>query len=165
MALEEQVRLIVTRDGTTRMADGETLADQMLASMASRRIERLLLISFAGIALALALVGTYGVLNYSVTERTREIGVRMSLGATKAAVMGMVLRRGLRFGTTGVVIGVGGALALARVIESLLYGVSPTDPWTYGVVSILMLAVALSTAALPAWRAARVDPIEALRHE
>jgi hypothetical protein len=165
MALEARIRRIVTRDQTTRMADGETLADQMSASMASRRVERLLLVSFAVMALALALVGTYGVLNFTVTERTREIGVRMSLGATKAAVTGMVVGHGLRFAVLGVLIGIGGALALARVLESLLYGVSPTDPWTYGAVSVLMFAMALAASAVPAWRATRVDPIRALRDE
>jgi putative ABC transport system permease protein len=165
MAFEGQIRRILTRNGTTRMAEGETVADQMSASIAPRRFQGVLLISFAAMALALALVGTYGVLNYAVAERTREIGVRMALGATRRTVMGTVLGRGLAFGVTGIVIGIVGALALTQLIESLLYGVRPTDMWTYAAVSLIMLAVALAAAFLPAWRATRVDPINALRYE
>jgi ABC-type antimicrobial peptide transport system permease subunit len=165
LELVGQIRRAVTRDGSTVLVGGETLADQLSASVAPRSFQSGLLVSFAGMALLLALVGTYGVLNYAVAERTREIGVRMALGAARGDVMRMVLLQGLKLAAAGVVIGIAGGLALSDVIRSLIFGVEPTDPWTYSAVCLIMLLVSLAAAWLPAWRAMRVDPIQALRYE
>jgi putative ABC transport system permease protein len=137
----------------------------MASSVAPRRFQRALFVTFAAIALVLALVGTYGVLNYTVSERTREIGVRIAIGAERRTIMRMVLARGFRLGMAGIGIGIGGALALDRIIESLVFGVPATDAWTYLSVCGILLAVALAAASLPALRAIHVDPVEALRHE
>jgi predicted permease len=120
---------------------------------------------FAALAVVLAVMGIYGVLSYFVNQRTREIGIRVALGAQRADVLGLVTKLGLKLALLGVVIGIALAIGLARVIASFLYGVKPTDPATYAVVATLLVAVALLASFLPARRATRVDPMVALRYE
>jgi putative ABC transport system permease protein len=142
-----------------------TMDDLVFETVAQPRLQTGLLSLFAGIALALAAVGLYGVLAYLVTQRTREIGVRIALGAQKRNVLSLVIGQGMKLALAGVVVGVVVALALTRVLTSLLYGVKPTDPVTFVGVSILLVAIALIACWLPARRAAKVDPMEALRYE
>ena len=118
---------------------------------------------FGFLALLLAAVGLYGVMSYSVSQRTREIGIRMALGAGHTDVRSMVLRQGLLLATSGVFLGLAAALGLARLMTNLLYGVSGADPFTFGAVPLLLLGIAAVATYLPAWRASRVDPVEALR--
>jgi putative ABC transport system permease protein len=120
---------------------------------------------FAALGLAVALLGVYGVVSYSVARRTQEIGVRMALGAARNDVLRMVLRQGLTLVAIGAIIGAAGALAATRVIASELYGVTPTDPWTFSASIILMLLVGCAACWIPARRAMRVDPVIALRYE
>jgi len=142
-----------------------TLTEISALSLKARRFNLLLLATFAGTALLLAVAGLYGVMAYSVARRTAELGTRMALGATPGNVLRLVLRQGLVTALIGVAIGIGGAIILTRTLQSFLFGLSPTDPVTFaGVVSLLIL-VALMACYFPARRAAKVDPIEALRNE
>jgi len=143
----------------------QTLEELLGTSVAPRRFNMLLLGIFAGVALVLAAVGLYGVMSYSVTWRTHEIGIRMALGAKRADVLRLVVRQGMTMTLIGLAIGLAGAFLLSRVLVGLLYGVSATDPLTFIGVSIVLLAVALLACLIPARRATRVDPIIALRTE
>jgi predicted permease len=139
-------------------------ASAVLESAMARTTFTLIMIgAAAGVALLLGAIGIYGVISYMVSLRTREIGVRMALGAPSAAVRRMVVRQGLTLAAVGTAIGLAGAVALSRLIGSLLYGIAPHDPLTLGVVTLGLLAVAALASWLPAVRAARIDPIEALR--
>jgi putative ABC transport system permease protein len=143
-----------------------TTMDQIFsASVAGQRFNTLLLGIFAGVALALAMIGVFGVINYSVAQRTHELGIRIALGAQRRDVFTLVVRQGLVLALVGVAIGAAGALALTRLITGLLYGVSPTDGPTFVVVSLLVTAVAFVACYMPARRATRVDPLVALRYE
>ena len=119
----------------------------------------------SAVALVLGVVGIYGVISYIVSQRTREIGVRMALGAGRRDVSRMVLRQGMILAGSGVAIGLIAAMGLTRLMSSLLYGVEATDPVTFGVVAAMLSAVALLASYLPALRASRTDPVEALRFE
>jgi putative ABC transport system permease protein len=143
----------------------QTLEQLLGTSVAPRRFNMMLLGIFAGVALVLAAVGLYGVMSYSVTWRTHEIGIRMALGAKRADVLRLVVRQGMILALIGLGIGLIGALSLSRVMRSMLHGVSPTDPLTFTGVSIVLLGVALLACLIPARRATRVDPIVALRNE
>jgi tetratricopeptide (TPR) repeat protein len=110
-------------------------------------------------------LGIYGVVSYAVTQRTREIGLRMALGARRRNVLSLVMGRGMKLVVIGVAAGTAAALAVTRVMERLLYGVSPTDPLTFSSVALVLMSIALVACLVPACRAARVDPMEALRHE
>jgi putative ABC transport system permease protein len=140
--------------------------DELLAeTVAQPRLQTSLLSLFAGIALALAALGLYGVLAYVVTQRTREIGVRMALGAQRQSVLSLIVGQGMKLALLGLVLGVFGALTLTRVLRSLLYEVQPTDPLTFIAVALVLVAVALMACWLPARRATKINPMEALRYE
>jgi len=132
---------------------------------AQPRFEMLLLGVFAAIALMLAAVGIYGVMSYSVSRRTHEIGIRISLGASRADVLRMVVLQGMGQALAGTATGVAGALLLSRLMARMLYGVQPTDPITFGGVAIVLSLVALLAACVPARKAIRIEPMVALRHE
>jgi ABC-type antimicrobial peptide transport system permease subunit len=132
-------------------------------SLFPSRLAASLLGGFGVLALVLAAIGVYGVVAYSVSQRTREIGIRMALGARPGDVLRMVLRQGMVLAAAGLVVGLVGAVAATRLLESLLYEVSATDVGTYTAVSLLLTAVVFVACVVPAWRAARVDPVRALR--
>lgn len=134
-------------------------------SVAQPRFYTFLLCAFAALALLLAAIGIYGVLAYSVTQRTREIGVRLALGAGQGSVLRLVLKQGLALALIGSVIGLIGALAMTRLMSAMLFEVRVTDPLTYGTVSVLLILVVLMACWIPARRATKVDPIIALRCE
>jgi len=142
-----------------------TMDEILSETMAQPRFQAWLLSLFGIVALVLAAVGLYGVLAYAVSQRTHEIGIRMALGAQKRNVLALVIRHGMRLALIGVCAGAAAALALTRVMASLLYEVAPTDPLTFVSVALLLLAIAWLACWLPARRAARVDPMEALRYE
>jgi len=137
----------------------------LATSLSQTRLSALLLLIFAGIALMLASVGIYGVMSYAVTERIHEIGIRMALGAARRDVLWLVIKRGLMLTSGGVLIGVAGAMALTRLMTSLLFGVSATDPVTFVAISLLLAGVALAACFVPARQATKVAPMEALRYE
>jgi putative ABC transport system permease protein len=142
-----------------------TLQQVLSESLAPRQFNVLLLGIFAGIALALATVGIYGVMAFSVTQRTHEIGIRMALGAERRNVLRLIVRQGLRLTLLGVVLGIAGAWALTSFLSSFLFGVAPRDPATFVLVSIALVAVSILACYIPARRATKVDPMVALRYE
>jgi putative ABC transport system permease protein len=142
-----------------------TMDDLVTNSMSQQRFNMLLLGAFAGLALLLAAIGIYSVLSYSVKRRVQEIGIRLALGARIGDVLRMVIIEGMKPTLLGVVLGTAGALAMGHVLSSLIYGVKPTDPVTFLVVGVLLAAIALFASIIPAYRAARVDPMVALRYE
>ena len=152
-------------DHDVPLTDVASMTTRLARSMSDRRYPMLLLSGFAALAVVLAAVGLYGLLSYVVSRRTREIGVRMALGADRFMVLGLVLRDGVRLTLIGAVIGAMASVVAARALKHLLYGVAPTDPLTFAVVGLLLVAVALVASYLPAARATRVDPVEALRTE
>jgi putative ABC transport system permease protein len=141
------------------------LEDAVGSSFDSRRAVMLLLSVFAGLALFLSALGIYSVLAYDVSQRTREIGVRSAIGATRAQISRLILRQGLWKGGLGVAFGLVGAALFSRYMTTLLFNVQPTEPAVYGSVSFVLIAVALVASYLPARRASRIAPLVALRHE
>jgi putative ABC transport system permease protein len=137
----------------------------MSASMARQRFSTLMLGAFAAFALVLAIVGVYGVMSHLVTQGAHDIGVRMALGAERRSILLMVLRQGLELTVAGSILGVIGAVALTRVMASLLFGVSPTDLATFTAVPVILITTAMIASYIPALRATRVDPVVALRDE
>ncbi len=154
-----------TLDPTIFLYDTGTLTQAVGSSFDNRRAVMLLLAAFAALALFLSSLGIYGVLAYDVSQRTREIGIRGAIGASGDQIVGMILKQGLWKAGLGVVIGLVGAFLLSRYMTSLLFGVTPTDPLVYAVVSAVLIAVALLASYLPARRAAKIDPLVALRDE
>ncbi len=147
------------------VANVDSMENILYEWTAPRRFTMTVLINFAAIALILAAVGLYSVLAYSVSRRTREIGIRVALGAAPKNVAAFILRQGVGLALTGIVIGLGGALALTRFMQSIIFGVGAFDPFTIAGVSILLVAIAVAASYLPARRASRIDPVQALRTE
>jgi len=158
-------RTVTGINGKMVMYGGQSMPDLIADSMSARTLTRLLLGTFALLALALAGVGIYGVVSYHVTQTTHEIGVRMALGADGRKVLGMVLGGAMRMALLGIVAGAVAAFAVTRVMTSLLYGVSPADPLTFASVAVVLTLVTLLASYIPARRAVRVDPMVALRYE
>jgi len=160
------VRQIVTQmDATVPVFEVNTLEDYLALDLGRARFQALLLSFFACIALLLTSIGLYGVMSYAVVQRTREIGIRMALGASRPNVLGLVVFRGVVLALMGILIGLGGALVLARFIAALLYEIPPRDPLTYSGVVLVLGIVSVLASYLPALRASKVDPMEALRYE
>jgi putative ABC transport system permease protein len=152
-------------DKDQAIGDIKTLERVIAESVAPQKFNAVLLSGFAALALLLAAIGIYGVLAYSVSQRTRELGLRMALGAQRSDIVRLVIRQGTALAIIGIAFGLGGAFALTRIMRALLFEVEPGDPLTFVTVSLLLLAVALLACWLPARRAARVHPMEALRYE
>jgi ABC-type antimicrobial peptide transport system permease subunit len=141
----------------------QTMEQVVSAAVAPARFAMALMVAFAALALLLAVIGIYSVLGYAVGRRTREIGVRIALGAERASVVALVVRQGMGMALLGVIAGTAAALAATRLLEGMLYGVAPRDPLTFAAVSLVFLVVAAAACAAPALRAARVPTTEALR--
>ena len=158
-------KLILGIDPTQPVYSVKTLEQALADSVAPRRFNLFLMGTFAAAALLLALVGIYGVIAYSVAERTREIGVRMALGAQRHEVVRMVVGEGMAMALAGIAAGLAGAWGLTRLIASLLYDVKANDPPTFAAVAAALAATAMLACCVPALKAARVDPMVALRYE
>jgi hypothetical protein len=166
LALAESVRRAIwSIDPNLPIANIRTLDAIVHESTLNSRFTMTLLVLAAAIALFLGGIGLYGTISYVVSQRTREIGVRMALGAAESDVAGMVLRQGTRVAVAGLIVGLIAAFGLTRVLDSLLYDVSSTDPLTYVAMAALLLCVAMLATYIPARRAARLDPLEGLRAE
>jgi len=161
-AVKEQIWKVDAQLPITKV---QSMNEVAAASFDARRFNMLLLTLFAGLALLLAAVGVYGVMSYAVTQRTHEIGIRMALGAQVGNVMRLVMKGGLVIAAVGVAIGLAGAFALTRLMSSLLFDVAPTDKATFAGVSLALLLIALAACYIPARRATKVDPLQALRYE
>jgi putative ABC transport system permease protein len=143
----------------------KTMEEYISATVATPRFNTTLLVIFAGVALILTIVGLYGVMSYSVAQRTNEIGIRMALGAQTGDVLRLIVSQGFKLVLIGLGIGLVGAFAMTRVIASLLFGVTTKDPITFVAVAVLLALVALLACYIPARRATRLDPLHALRYE
>jgi putative ABC transport system permease protein len=158
-------QVIHAYDKDQAIADIQPLDVFLSKSVARPRFQSVLLASFAGLALLLAAIGIFGVMSYSVAQRAHEIGIRVALGAQRDQVLRLVVGQGLLLALIGTAAGLAGAFVLTRYLRSLLFNVSPTDPWTFIAVPVVLCAVALGASYFPARRAARLDPIVALRYE
>jgi putative ABC transport system permease protein len=158
-------KMVHELDPDQPVQDSHTMNEVTAEWVSERRFVMSLLAAFAALALALAAVGLYGVLAYSVSRRTREIGIRMALGANGGDVLKLVVSEGLVLASIGVAAGLAGALALTRLLEGLIFGVKATDPWTLAIGVAVLLGAAIAASAIPARRAAKVEPLEALRIE
>ena len=158
-------KVVAAMDPDLPVFSVKTMREYMSASVATPRFSTTLLSIFAGVALVLTLVGLYGVMSYSVAQRTNEIGIRLALGAQSRDVLLMIVKQGSLLILLGLSIGLLGAYALTRLISSLLFGVTAKDPFTFGAAALLLGLVALLACYIPAWRATKVDPLEALRYE
>jgi ABC-type antimicrobial peptide transport system permease subunit len=156
---------VMTVDKNLPLLDVRTQKEQIDSTMREQQVLAELTGAFGVLALVLASIGIYGIMAYSVSRRTNEIGIRIALGAQPGQVQRMVLGEASWMVVIGVFVGMGGALALGRVIASMLYGLKGWDPATFAVSSVLLIAVALGASWIPARRAAGVDPMRALRHE
>ena len=148
-----------------KLADAAPFTDIEDRTLVTERLVAQVSTGFGALALLVACVGLYGILAYSVARRTREIGLRLALGATRAGVLWMVLRESLALVGLGFAIGIPAALAASRLIRTMLYGLTPTNPATIGAAFLILLATSTAAAYIPARRAASVDPMTALRHE
>ena len=161
-AIRQKVREI---DADLALANVRTMDEWISNSAAQPRLNAMLLGIFSAIALLIAAIGIYGVLAYSANQRTREIGLRMALGAQPGNILRLIVREGMRFALIGVGVGLVCSIGFGRAVSTLVYGVSIHDPATFVGVAILLTGVALAACVFPARRAARVDPMVALRHE
>jgi putative ABC transport system permease protein len=156
---------VASLDKGVAVYNATTINDLMSRSVAPRRLNLFLLGTFAALALALAMVGIYGVLAFSVSRRRHEIGVRLALGALPRQILALIVWQGMRLVLVGTAIGILAAVALTRFMSTMLFGVNSTDPLTFACVALLLAAVALAASYVPARRATEVDPMIALRHE
>jgi ABC-type antimicrobial peptide transport system permease subunit len=165
-AVPEEVRAMVQSVNPELPVYGaQTLNDAVTTSLEQRRFSMDIVAVFAITALLLAALGIYGVISYIVSERTRDIGIRLALGAQRGEIMGMILRQGLGLATAGAALGLVGSVIVSHLMAGLLYGVVPTDPLTFVAVTLVLTGVALAACYIPARRAMRVDPMIALRYE
>ena len=160
--VKQQIRAI---DSYLPLYNVRTMEQRLEESLARRRFSMLVLTLFACVALALATVGTYGVMAYLMNQGRREIGIRIALGATRTGIIRLVVWRGMALALSGVTVGLGGAFALSRLLRSLLFGVNPTDPLTFVAIALLLAIVTLLASYVQAHRAAHIDPIVSLRYE
>jgi ABC-type antimicrobial peptide transport system permease subunit len=158
--LRQAVRQI---DPEQPLATVRTMEDWMARSMVTRRAPMLLFATFGGVALLLAAIGTYGVLAFGVSQRTRELGIRQALGAGRLALVSLVLGQGLQRVAFGIALGIAGAYGVSQLLRSQLYGVVPGDPRVMIASTLLLLTVTTAACSIPAWRAARLHPSDALR--
>jgi putative ABC transport system permease protein len=166
MALAASVRAVVQEvDPNLPVSNTRCMADIVAESLGSERFSTVLLTLFAALALLLAAIGIFGVLSYSVSQRTRELGIHMAMGASGQRVLTMVVRQGMVPVLLGVGVGLAGALGLTRFLASQVHGVPTTDPLVFSGVALVLLVVALAASFVPARRATRVDPMNALRCE
>jgi len=156
---------VANLDGNQPLHDPMALEDLRAKSLTARRVDMLLLGTFAALGLLLASVGIYGVVSYSVSHRTHEIGVRMALGARQGEILKLVIAQGLFLALIGTGIGLIASLALTPLLRTMLFGIEPTDPATFLAVGVLLSGVALAACYVPAHRATKVDPMVALRYE
>ncbi len=163
--VDESKKIVWSLDSQIPISEIQPLTELLGVSLAQRRFNMIMLGIFAGLALLLSAIGIYGLMSYSVGQRTHEIGVRVAVGAQRGDVLGLILGEGAKIALVGIVLGTGAALALTHLMTSLLFGVKPSDPATFGVVAVLLGAIALLACYIPARRATRVDPMVALRHE
>jgi len=161
-ALRDRIRQV---DADLPTSNLQTMEARVSASLARPRLHTIVLGSFAGLALLLAATGIYGVMSHAARQRTREIGIRMAIGAGPHAILALFLRQGVALVSAGILAGLVGAAALTRTLQTLLFGVSSTDPFVFGALAVTLFAVALVAAWLPARRATRLDPLVALREE
>jgi predicted permease len=166
LAIAPQIRATLRDlDPNIAIAQLRTVEQAFAEAVAARRFVMMLVVGFATLAVGLAAIGIYGVLSYIVGERTRELGIRMALGADRPAVLALVLRQSMRYALPGVVLGAAGALTVTRLLRSQLFGISPTDPLTFAGATLLLVGVGLLASWIPAYRATRVQPLTALRVE
>jgi putative ABC transport system permease protein len=161
-AVQREIRSL---DPNQPVSDVRTMNQVMSETVSRARFNTVLLVLFAGLATLLSAVGIFGVMNYSVALRTREIGLRLAIGAQPRQVLLLILRQGLLLTAIGVVIGLAAAFALTRLLSGLLFGVAAGDASTFASISVLLIAVSLVACYLPARRAMRIDPLQALRYE
>jgi len=165
-AIPDEVRKQVqSLDSTLPVFGAQTLNETVSASLSQRRFSLEVIALFALTALLLASIGVYGVISYLVTERTREIGIRLALGAQKRNIVRVILQQGFELAVAGAAIGIVCAVIVSHLMATLLYGVKPTDPLSFGGVAVLFVGVALLACYIPARRAMKIDPMVALRHE
>ena len=158
-------RELLRADAELPLFDVKTMPQRVSRSMRERRAVMVICLVFAGLALTLSAIGIYGVLAYTVTQRMREFGIRMALGAAGRDVVGMVIRQGVKLAVIGLAIGVAGAFALTRLMTGMLFNVKPTDPAVFVLVAGALLAVAFVASLIPSLRAIRIRPAIALRYE
>jgi predicted permease len=165
-AMWDAIRRVVQSQNSQNVIFGrQTMNEVMASTLAAQRFSMILLDAFAAAALLLASIGIYGVISYTVGQRTHELGIRLAVGAQRRDVLRLVLTHGMKMALGGIALGLLAALGLTRLLEEMLYGVSATDPLTFTIIALLLAAVALAACFMPAWRATKVDPLLALRHE